>query len=307
MTTAISRRTLAKGAAWSAPVVVAAAAVPAYAASFEQRYGIQYGLFVSTQNNGGFVGYQGSNNTGTILPATPDAYFAASPKPESDINWNDATSRPTGAGYVNGEGSFTPVNNTASGLPGAYGSNSGFWFSAPTNNVATGSDYISRSTATLLKGATFVTDVEYTVPAGSSSNATAGTINTTNAWVPTMKAPITGNLTALNATATYLSTANIAGTWSAAIPTVTTNADGSVTFKGRITYTTTADYRLTQTGTKYYAQTNFMPAVIKFPNTGWISYSQTSFVQSATINYTANGTTTTLPLTGLNVTSRIVP
>lgn len=155
---------------------MATAAVPAYAASFAQRYGIQYGLFVSTQNNGGYVGYQGSNNT-------------------------------------------------ASGLPGAYGSNSGFWFSAPTNNVATGSDYISGSTATLLKGATFVTDVEYTVPAGFSSNATAGTINTTNAWVPTIKAPIAGNLTALSATATYLSTANIAGTWSAAIPTVTTNAD----------------------------------------------------------------------------------
>lgn len=94
-------------------VVVATAAVPACVASFAQRYGIQYGLFVSTQNNGGYVGYQGSNNT-------------------------------------------------ASGLPGAYGSNSGFWFSAPTNNVATGSDYISGSTATLLKGATFVTDVECT-------------------------------------------------------------------------------------------------------------------------------------------------
>ena len=85
MTTNISRRPLAKGAAWSSPVVLASAASPAYAASPSQL-GIQDGLFVSTRYNGGYVGYQGSNNTGTINPTSPSVYLAANPKPESDIN-----------------------------------------------------------------------------------------------------------------------------------------------------------------------------------------------------------------------------
>ena len=38
MTTSVSRRQLAKGAAWSVPVVAAASAVPAMAASQDQAY-----------------------------------------------------------------------------------------------------------------------------------------------------------------------------------------------------------------------------------------------------------------------------
>lgn len=52
MTQPISRRTIAKAGVWSAPVVAASAAVPAYAASKETP-GVQYGVYVSVQNNGG--------------------------------------------------------------------------------------------------------------------------------------------------------------------------------------------------------------------------------------------------------------
>ena len=103
----ISRRTVAKAGIWSAPVVAASAAVPAYAASKETP-GVQYGVYVSVQNNGGYVGYASSNNTGTINPASPEAHFTASGTPDSDINWDDATSKPKSATYVNGEGKFTP-------------------------------------------------------------------------------------------------------------------------------------------------------------------------------------------------------
>lgn len=107
MTQPISRRAVAKAGVWSAPVVAASVAVPAYAASKETP-GVQYGVYVSVQNNGGYVGYASSNNTGTINPATPEAHFTATTNPDSDINWDDATSKPKYTTYVNGEGKFTP-------------------------------------------------------------------------------------------------------------------------------------------------------------------------------------------------------
>ena len=76
MTQPISRRTVAKAGVWSAPVVAASAAVPAYAASKETP-GVQYGVYVSVQNNGGYVGYASSNNTGTIMPSAMWASMCA--------------------------------------------------------------------------------------------------------------------------------------------------------------------------------------------------------------------------------------
>ena len=310
MTTTVSRRAVAKGAAWGAPIVLASSTIPAYAAS-QNKLGIQYGVYVSDQYNGGYVGYASSNNTGTTRPTSPTAYFASNPRPESDINWNDGTSRPTNSSmYVNGEGSFTPVTNSQTGQNGAYASSSGFWWSVPTTNTATGSDYISGSTATLAAGATFVTVVEFTVPAGAEWSVNNGTI-TNQAWNPKITKPLTGTTTELIASstqATYLSIAQTAGTWTADIPTVTKNADGSSTFRGTITYKTTKAYTLTQSGTKYYGQTNFMPAQIKFSDSyGWISYSQTSYIQNATITYSGNGITDTLSLTGLSTTATLRP
>ena len=58
MTQPISRRSVAKAGVWSAPVIAASAAVPAYAASSrsddsEEKLTIQSGLFVSAQYGGG--------------------------------------------------------------------------------------------------------------------------------------------------------------------------------------------------------------------------------------------------------------
>lgn len=310
MTTTVSRRAVAKGAAWGAPIVLASATIPAYAAS-QNKLGIQYGVYVSTQYNGGYVGYASSNNTGTINATSPDAYFASNPTPESDINWNDGTSRPTDpTSFVNGEGSFTPVTNSQTGQNGAYASSSGFWWSVPTTNTASGSDYISRSTATLAAGATFVTVVEYTVPANAEWSVNNATING-QLWSPKNTKPLTGTtLEAISSAtqSTYLSIAQTAGSWTADIPTVTKNADGSFTFRGTITYKTTKSYTLTQTGTKYYGQTNFMPAQIRFSDSyGWNSYTQTSYIQNATITYSGNGITDTLNLSGLSTASTIRP
>ena len=308
MTQPISRRTIAKAGVWSAPVVAASAAVPAYAASKETP-GVQYGVYVSVQNNGGYVGYASSNNTGTINPASPEAHFTASTNPDSDINWDDATSKPKSATYVNGEGKFTPVTNSQTGANGAYMSSSGFWWSVPTKDTASGTGYIPGSSVTLAAGATFVTEVEYTVSASAQSLLKLGKING-QSWSPTGR-KLTGKTTELVASAgqaKYLSVAQTAGTWTAEVPTVTKNSDGTYTFKGRITFTTTKAYTLKQTGNKLYGQVVIMPGIVSFsPAQGWVSYKQTSSIQNATITYSGNGYTDTKALSGAEATTQINP
>ena len=295
MTQPISRRTIAKAGVWSAPVVAASVAVPAYAASKETP-GVQYGVYVSVQNNGGYVGYASSNNTGTT-------------NPDSDINWDDATSKPKYTTYVNGEGKFTPVTNSQTGANGAYMSSSGFWWSVPTKDTATGTGYIPGGSVTLAAGATFVTEVEYTVSASAQSLTKLGKING-QSWSPSSR-QLTGKTTELVASAgqaKYLSVAQTAGTWTAEVPTITQNSDGTYTFKGRIVYTTSKAYTMKQSGTKYYSQTNFMPAQLRFPaNDGWVSYKQTSTVQVANLTYSGNGATGSESVSGQATTAEIHP
>ena len=308
MTQPISRRTIAKAGVWSAPVVAASVAVPAYAASKETP-GVQYGVYVSVQNNGGYVGYASSNNTGTINPATPEAHFTATTNPDSDINWDDATSKPKYTTYVNGEGKFTPVTNSQTGANGAYMSSSGFWWSVPTKDTATGTGYIPGGSVTLAAGATFVTEVEYTVSASAQSLTKLGKING-QSWSPSSR-QLTGKTTELVASAgqaKYLSVAQTAGTWTAEVPTITQNSDGTYTFKGRIVYTTSKAYTMKESGTKYYSQTNFMPAQLRFPaNDGWVSYKQTSSVQVANLTYSSNGASGSESVSGQATTAEIHP
>ena len=315
MTQPISRRSVAKAGVWSAPVIAASVAVPAYAASTrsedsDDKLTIQSGLFVSAQYGGGFVGYASSTSTGPIHPTTPEAYFASSSKPESDLNWDDSASKPTNPDlFINGEGTFTPVNNSQTASPGSYVASSGFWWSVPTTAPKTGTGYVAGSTATLAAGATFVTDVEYTVPANALNAAKSGRING-QAWTPNGRA-LSGRLTELVASAgqaRYLSVAQAAGNWSASVPTVTQNSDGTYTFKGRITFTTTKAYTLKQTGNKLYGQVVIMPGIVSFsPAQGWVSYKQTSSIQNATITYSGNGYTDTKALSGAETTTQINP
>ncbi len=289
MTQPISRRTVAKAGVWSAPVVAASAAVPAYAASKE----------TPACSTACTSACRTTAATSATHPPTTPAPSTRQPRgalhrlrhPDSDINWDDATSKPKSATYVNGEGKFTPVTNSQTGANGAYMSSSGFWWSVPTKDTATGTGYIPGSSVTLAAGATFVTEVEYTVAASAQSLLKFGKIN----YQAYSGRKLTGKTTELVASAyqaKYLSVAQTAGTWTAEVPTVTKNSDGTYTFKGRIVYTTSKAYTMKQSGTKYYSQTNFMPAQLRFPaNDGWVSYKQTSSVQVANLTYSGNGAT----------------
>ncbi|WP_228065732.1 amino acid oxidase [Rothia nasimurium] len=244
------------------------------------------------------MGYFGGNDI-TGQPKTQAEYFLATTPPESDFNWNDATSSPYATPYVNGEGSFTPVTNGATATAGTYGSLSGFWFSVPTNNTLTGTDYISGSNVVLAAGARFVTEVEFTVPSNAASLLNTNFRINGSVWSPNRTAP-KGKLSAHNTkgeAATYLAIGSIASTWQASVPTITKNADGTYTFKGVITVTTSNSYTLKQSGSKYYAQTIIMPAQVVAPtSSGWISYQQNSYVDSATISYSGGGVSDTLML-----------
>ena len=188
-------------------------------------------------------------------------------------------------------------------------SSSGFWWSVPTKDTATGTGYIPGGSVTLAAGATFVTEVEYTVSASAQSLTKLGKING-QSWSPSSR-QLTGKTTELVASAgqaKYLSVAQTAGTWTAEVPTITQNSDGTYTFKGRIVYTTSKAYTMKQSGTKYYSQTNFMPAQLRFPaNDGWVSYKQTSSVQVANLTYSSNGASGSESVSGQATTAQINP
>lgn len=289
-----NRRALLRGVSWTAPAAAVVIATPALASSPPPATaGGEYGLFVTTGQNGSQLGYNGNDNTGTIRPTSPTAYFSAvkaGNNPESDINWNDASQCRTNSSlFRNGEGSFTPVANSASGVDGSYVTSSGFWWSVPTTSAYTGTGYVAGSTATLQSGATFITEVELIIPAGLNAMWTAQNIRIAGQdW----NKPLSSTRTTIKrSSATYLANQVVAGSWSITAPTITTLADSSVRVTGTITYTTTAAYKVTQTGSIYYGQTEIMPATIDvYPGYGWTSFSLTSHVQSATITYTGQPT-----------------
>lgn len=280
----LSRRQLAAGAAWATPVIAASAVVPAYAASTGDTAGSEYGLFVTTAYNGGFVGYTHSDDAGFNGPTSPQAYWANGGTYTPTMNVTSEGCFTDGMAKV-GAGSYTPVTNSGSGSNGGYVSSTGFWFSVPTTAVKTGTGYVPGSRAVLKAGARFSTLVTVVVPTTSNWKWTLNNIalqGSAQKWTKTLN----GRMSDLNATAPYLGAANVAGTWNASVPTIKDNGDGTATFTGTITYTTSRDYTLTQTGSKYYGQVVILPGVIEvYPGYGFKSFSLTSQVESATITY----------------------
>ena len=266
----LSRRQLAAGAAWATPVIAASAVVPAYAASTGDTAGSEYGLFVTTAYFNG--------------PTSPQAYWANGGTYTPTMNVTSEGCFTDGMAKV-GAGSYTPVTNSGSGSNGGYVSSTGFWFSVPTTAVKTGTGYVPGSRAVLKAGARFSTLVTVVVPTTSNWKWTLNNIALQGSAQKWTKA-LNGRMSDLNATAPYLGTANVAGTWNASVPTIKDNGDGTATFTGTITYTTSRDYTLTQTGSKYYGQVVILPGVIEvYPGYGFKSFSLTSQVESATITY----------------------
>lgn len=280
----LSRRKLATGAAWAAPILAASAAVPAYAASTGDTAGSEYGLFVTTVCNGGFVGYTQSDDAAFDGPTSPQAYWANGGTYTPTMNVTSEGCVTNGMAKV-GAGSYTPVTNSGSGSNGGYVSSTGFWFSVPTTAVKTGTGYVPGSKAVLGAGARFSTQVTVVVPTTSNWKWTLNNIalqRNSQKWTKALK----GSMVDLKATAPYLGTENVAGTWSASVPTIKNNGDGTATFTGTITYTTSRDYTLTQSGSKYYGQVLILPGVIQVDAAyGFKSFSLTSQVESATITY----------------------
>lgn len=303
MTTAISRRTLAKGAAWSAPVVVASAAIPAYAASTprETSQPIDYGIFVTAtaMNTGSYFGYDGTLNSGVAGPNVVDSFRNGDTWYENDLRWTDGSGPVSGAeSYWNGEGSFTP-GGVASSNGNYYNTRTGFWVSTPTTAPGTGTGY--NGSVTLARGAQFSTVFTYTIPAGADF-VYPTIFNRNTPW----NTAITGKkLVRLGpATSTTLAVAGLASDLTFSEPQVVQNADGSTTFTGVITTTTTEAF--TATNGKFI-QTLLLPAILVYSPT-YSNLSITSSVTSASVTYTpSGGRATNLTITGETTTSAIHP
>lgn len=137
---ALNRRQLAKGAVWSAPVVLATASVPAYAASVPQiTYSVKNGAFVQVVNSNPGDIYS------TILGVS--SYDGGSSTPDGNTPLNGAE--------IASAGTFTPggsidVDN--------YGG-AGFWVSTPFQEQT--GEYVAGATTTLPSGLSF--SMTYTV------------------------------------------------------------------------------------------------------------------------------------------------
>lgn len=110
----VNRRSLIKGALWSAPVVATAATVPAYAASTDvpETPTLQFGVFTQAFNS------NPSNNFDTRYGL--DSYTVQVP------NKTATSTSPQSAGG----GTFTPGGSVGAGLYGG----AGLWISAPINS-----------------------------------------------------------------------------------------------------------------------------------------------------------------------------
>lgn len=110
----LNRRTLIKGAAWSTPVIAAAAAVPAYAASTDAQETptLKFGVFTQAFNSNPANNYDTRYGLDSYTVQVPNV-TATSTSPQSA-----------------GGGTFTPGGSVGAGLYGG----AGLWISAPINS-----------------------------------------------------------------------------------------------------------------------------------------------------------------------------
>ncbi|WP_298592073.1 transcriptional initiation protein Tat [uncultured Rothia sp.] len=137
-TDSMNRRTLVKGAAWSTPVIAAAAAVPAYASSIDSEIPtVKYGVFTQAFNS------DPSNDFDTRFGL--DSYTV------QVANATATSTTPQSAGG----GTFTPGGSVGAGLYGG----AGLWFSAPINSKG---EYQGKTY--LQGGATLRVTLKFTFP-----------------------------------------------------------------------------------------------------------------------------------------------
>lgn len=140
-TNGVNRRTLVKGAAWSTPVIAAAAAVPAYASSIGSEIPtVKYGVFTQAFNSN--------------PPNDYDTHFGLDSYTVQVANASATSSTPQSAGG----GTFTPGGSVGAGLYGG----AGLWFSAPINSKG---EYQGKTY--LQGGATLRVTLKFTFPSAN--------------------------------------------------------------------------------------------------------------------------------------------
>lgn len=141
----LTRRRVLAGAAWTTPIIVSSAVVPAYAASYDDTrpdYGIFTQAFVTHQEQAydNFLGLD--SFSGPVA--------------------NEQANVPAGSSglYSAGGGKFTPGGSIGKTKWGG----AGFWFSAPKATTKDGKQTYYSGTTTLLAGARLRLEYRFVFP-----------------------------------------------------------------------------------------------------------------------------------------------
>lgn len=142
----LTRRRVLAGAAWTAPVIVSSAIVPAYAASYDDTRP-DYGIFTQA-----FITHQ-EKESDTFLGL--DSFSGPVPG-------NETANVPAGSAglYSSGGGKFTPGGSIGNNQYGG----AGFWFSAPKATSKEGNETYYSGTTTLLAGARLRLEYRFVFP-----------------------------------------------------------------------------------------------------------------------------------------------
>lgn len=251
----LSRRTLAKGAAWSTPVVLAGAAVPAYAASvIDPTYTVKSGAFVQVVN---------TDTTSPYLTTLGvSSYDGGSTSPDGKA--------PVGNAVVTADGDFTPGGTIAGSAP--YGG-AGFWVSTPISEQ--GGEFVAGSVVLPMNTSFTMT---YTVTFEDADYSYEPLM-----WVPGKVEKVAGNATAGNTTNRN------------DVPFTATFGEGAIagsTWTGTVTYTTTQDVELFYSADDSYIQVlaSHVPVYYDVAE-GIVSFQAKIAVAAFSPVITVNGTT----------------
>lgn len=253
----LSRRTLTKGAAWSTPVVLASAAVPAYAASvIEPTYTVKSGAFVQVVNTDPASPY--------LTTLGVSSYDGGSTSPDGKA--------PVGNAAVAADGEFTPGGTIAGSAP--YGG-AGFWVSTPVDEQT--GEFVAGSVVLPMNTSFTMT---YTVTFEDADYAYEPLM-----WVPGKVEKVAGNAVEGNTTNRN------------EVPFTATFGEGAIagtTWTGTVTYTTPQDVELFYSANDSYIQVLASHVPVYYDvSEAIVSFQAKIAVEAFSPVITVNGTTET--------------
>lgn len=291
----ISRRSIAKGAAWAALVAAITTAAPAFAAPPVAH--VQMGMFNTVVASG--YGYDDTARRGAtqIRQSNSDGYGGSF----ADRSWSDTTGYPTapisqssGTNVMNFQGSYTPTGTGKGAVDNFYGS--GMWLSSPVDE----SGNPLAGCTTLKAGATFTTtykivttqrsQAQFRVESGWESSNSLAADTTGNIGVGGQRIATNGVSEALTWSSWNITTT----TWPLTNGTNKTLYVGT----GALTFKTTADLKVCSGGTADSPTVQYTQLMLTPPLFTVAGLGNGTMLYCSTLSYTPDSSTITTTVGG---------